>query len=358
MLAVLALSVALAGGASAQPRYLLDEPGLRELGPEALAERPGLFPAALGERLEYEVGYLGVPVGSFRMEVARFVERDGVRLAHVVCVARSNDVFSRLYPIYDLTEAWVDIDRMRTVRARSYTTRGSKEVFYDLRLDWKTHFAHLLYEKRHQGKIREVDFSFGPYLHDAIDLVYQLRRAPLDPGFRARFPVYASRKVYEVELAVGEVATVQTEALGRTAALPVEPRALLDGERRSGKGDVLWVDRERRIPLKLEGWPGVSSGFLASGVRAELVGYREAAPGWETPPVQSWDPPQRELDSIEGMPQWRPPADVREAREMRGLRYRNDKRYVDPEGVDWPVPAVAAPPAPPSPAPAPTSPSR
>jgi len=55
----------------APPGYLLREPGLRELAPAELAERPGAFPFPLGERLVYQVRYFGVEVGPATIEVAR-----------------------------------------------------------------------------------------------------------------------------------------------------------------------------------------------------------------------------------------------------------------------------------------------
>src|SRR5262245_53549115 len=100
----------------APPGWLLQAPGLRELGAEDLRVRPSAFPFALGERLVYQVRYFGVEVGFAAIEVARFVELGGRRYAHLVGTARTNEFWTRLFRVDDRTEAWVDLDSGRVVR--------------------------------------------------------------------------------------------------------------------------------------------------------------------------------------------------------------------------------------------------
>ncbi len=311
--------------------YLIDEPGATPLAIEEFTAKPPVFPAPLGERLVYAVNYLGVPIGHFAIEVVRFLTWQGRRVVHVVGLAKTTDVSSQLYPIYDRSEAWIDIDEMQTLLMRSHTKHGRKEKMSDVRFDWDTHYLHLLYEERHKGKIRELSFDFGPYVHEAIELLYQLRRVEIDPGFYGRFPIYASRKIYEFQLQGLETETLASPVFGDVIAVVVEPAIALDGKRMGDARDRFWVRAsDPALLLRIKGWPGEAQGFLTSGVEVELIAYVPQRAGWMTPPLRHWQPKLWDFASIRGMPQWEPPDDLRAARKQAGAKYRNVKRYVEP----------------------------
>ncbi len=145
-----ALAVA-AARAAAQPApetFLLDAPGLRVLTPADLALRPPRFPFPVGERLEYAVSWFGVPAGTVGIEVARYVEAEGARYAHIVGTVRTNAVFSAIYPVDDRSEAWIDLDRFVTVRTRALEKHGEKHYDESVRFDAATHFLYARLDKR------------------------------------------------------------------------------------------------------------------------------------------------------------------------------------------------------------------
>jgi hypothetical protein len=192
LLAFALLVPASAGRGGEHEGYLLDEPGLVPITPEAWAARPGVFDFLPGERLDFDVRYLGIPIGRVWLEVARFVERDGVRLAHLTAGARTNGFWDKLYRIDDVSEAFVDLDRGTTVRTRTLTHHGRHhEVFEQVDFDWETHFLRVREENRHKRTLHLVAFDFGAFVHDTFDLFYAIRSLPLEPGFSVRLPVYA-----------------------------------------------------------------------------------------------------------------------------------------------------------------------
>ena len=329
--------VALAGpvrGEPAGPRWLLDAPGARVLSPANLASRPPRFPFPVGERFEYAISWFGVPVGTAAIEVARFLELDGSRYAHVVATAATNPTFSLLYPVNDRTEAWIDLDRFVTVRTLATEEHGSGRYEEEVRYDWSTHFLHARLDKLSQGRRRELDFDFGPFARDTSDLFYQLRTLPLATGYRAHSATYANRRVFEFRIDVGETREVRTEGLGTTPALAVRPSAWMDGRPYAAGDGVVWVAGDARIPVRLDGWIRTAgSTFLVQGLHLALTRYVASAPGWSPPsqpaPVPGTDAPA----TVRGVPQWTPPADVLAARRTTGVVPR-----------DWrsPLPARSA----------------
>jgi len=336
--AVALLLVALAVGAtrgSAQPApepFLLDAPGLRVLAPADLAARPPRFPFPVGERLEYAVSWFGVPAGTVVIEVARFIEVEGARHAHVVGTVRSNAVFSTLYPIDDRSEAWIDLDRFATVRTRAVERHGPKLYDESVRYDAATHFLHAQIDKFHKHERRDRVFDFGPFAYDTSDLVYLLRALPLAEGYAIGVPTYANHKVFEFRIEVGAAKSVSTKALGALPALAVRPSTWLDGKPYASGEGVVWVSGPARVPVRLDGWIRTAqSSFLVQGLHAVLTRYVPSAPGWASPhdpvvtPVTAMPPTQN------GVPRWDPPAPVREARAVSGVGPHDTKMSIPTE---------------------------
>jgi hypothetical protein len=317
VLAALALlAPAPAGLGADRTGWLLDEPGLVPITPEQWAADPGAFDFLPGERLDFQVRYLGLPIGRVWLEVVRFVERDGMRLAHLAAGARTNRFWSALYRVDDVSEAWVDLDRGVTVRTRTHTRHGRRrEVWEQVDFDWATHFVFVHEERRHSNRLREVAFDFGPFVHDTFDLFYAVRSLPLDPGFSARLPVYANRKIYAFHVEVVRREPWAGEVSDSDEAVVLRPYDLLDGEPTGNGAGEIWVSADgRHLPLRLVGWFITTDRFRVGGIRADLVAHRERLEGWPEPPRPHYRPRPPAEPTEDGRPRWDPPPRVREAR--------------------------------------------
>ena len=337
--------LATAGSAAAAECFLLDRPGVRELGAAELAAQPPAYAFPRGERLEYAVRYFGIPVGHAAIEVARLVAYRDRRLAHVVATARTNDFFSAIYRVDDRSEAWIDLDRLVTVRTATHTRHGwRREVYEEVDFDWTTHYVRIDEARRHEGRVHRVAFDFGPFVYDTFDVFYAVRRLPLEPGFAADLPVYADRKVYGLRVEVQGREALVSPVLGRVETLVLHPYDTLDGQRRgSGAGKIWVLADERRVPVQLTGWFNSKESFRVGGVRAELVGYRPGERSWPTSPAPSDPSRTRVAPSVKGRPVWDPPARLLEAR-RRTDTDPMDRRHP----IEWPE-QLGCPGAPPLP---------
>ena len=336
--AVAALLVALgvaASHASAEPAaeaFLLDAPGLRVLAPADLVARPARFPFPVGERLEYAVSWFGVPAGTVVIEVARFVEAEGARYAHVVGLVRSNAVFSAIYPVNDRSEAWIDLDRFVTVRTRAVEQHGAKHYDESVRFDAASHFLHARLDKTHKNQRRDLVLDFGPFVYDTSDLIYLLRALPLTEGYTIGVPTYANRKVFEFRIDVGAPELVSSKAFGASPALPVRPSTRLDGKPHASGEGVVWVSGPARVPVRLDGWIRTAqSSFLVRGLRAVLTRYVASAPGWAAPHDPVVNPTTSIPPTQNGVPMWDPPAAVRDVRSASGVVPHETNQSIPPE---------------------------
>lgn len=309
------------GTAQAAPEgFLLDAPGLRVLAPTDLAARPPRFPFPVGERLEYAVSWFGVPAGAVAIEVARFVEAEGARYAHVVATVRTNKLFSAVYPVDDRSEAWIDLDRFVTVRTRAVEKHGPKHFDESVRYEVSTHFLYTQIDKLHKRQRRDFVFDFGPFAYDTSDLVYLLRALPLVEGYAVGVPTYANRKVFEFHIEVGAPKIVSSKAFGALPALAVRPSTRLDGKLYASGEGVVWVSGPARVPVRLDGWIRTEeSSFLVQGLRAVLTRYVASAPGWTPARERVVEPVTAIPTTQDGVPRWDPPTAVRAARVAAGV---------------------------------------
>jgi hypothetical protein len=336
-LRVLCVAIAFAGMASAAPasELLLDAPGLRTLSPAEATARHARFRFPPGERLEYEVRYFGVPVGLAAIEVTRWLEVDGQRLAHVVATARTNDFFSRVYRIDDRTEAWIDVDRNVTLRTATHTRHGRrKEVYEEIEFDWETHFVHVFEAKRHRRRLERVSFDVGPFVHDIVDLFYAIRALPLEEGYSVKLPVYASSKVYGFQIDVEERESIATPAFGEVEALRLRPSDVLDGvPAESGSGRVWIGSGPHHVPLRAKGWFKTTESFHVGSIEAVLVAYRAAERTWAVPALAPDAVRSRLPATVDGRPHWDPPPAVREARARSGVEASKLRQSVSWQSV-------------------------
>ncbi len=309
-----------APGAAGPDRVpLLDATDLKRLEGPAIVGSVEAFPFPPGERLTYAVRYWGVPVGVVTIEVLRWGEQGGQRIAHVVATARTNEILSAIYPVRDRAEAWIDIDEGRTLRTALHNRHGfTKETYEEVTFDWQTHLVHVLEEKRHKARVREVILDFGPFVYDSFDVFYAVRALPLAEGGSVDLPVYANRKVYGLSVRVDRSEPFASPALGTVPALVVVPQNELDGiSQGDGRGEI-WISADRRrVPLALRGWFRTLEGVRVGGVSAELVDYRPGSA--DRVPFVTREPRAASLPSRDGKPIWTPPPPVLAARAERNL---------------------------------------
>lgn len=314
---------------AAEP-YLLDDPGARELSRTEMAAEPGRFSFPPGEKLVYSVRYWGVPVATASLEVVRFLEWQGRRYAHVVGVGDTDAVFSAFYPIHDRTEAWIDLDTLRTHRTATHTRHGrDKETHERVDYEWDAHFLHMVEVKHHAKRRREVGFDFGPFVHDTFDAFYAVRTMPLDVGSTAQLPVYANRKVYGLKIEVDRLERIKWNG-ERVETLVVKPRGLLDGDALgNGRGELHVRADGRRVPLRLNGWFETTGGFKIGGVRAELVSWQPGKGGFVADEPAPNHPAELAIETRRGKPVWKVPDEVKQTRRERGLTAYSRKIPLD-----------------------------
>src|SRR5207244_1042216 len=89
----------------------------------AVMEKP-LSALPLGEKLRFEVSWMGVNVGFGEIEIKEKTIVGGREAYHVVATARTNDFLSRLYPVIDEAHSWIDAKTFYSLKFRKILNEG------------------------------------------------------------------------------------------------------------------------------------------------------------------------------------------------------------------------------------------
>ncbi len=200
----------------------------------------------LGEHLLYEVSWMGVPVGYGELwvkEKTRIGDRD---VFHVVAIARTNEVLSKIYPVVDELHSFIDVNDLYPIEFR----KRLSEARY--RADEKTTFDPVnkkgYYESLKNGEKKE--FEIGGYVHDVISAFFWVRRQILEPGKSVHTVVSSEEKDHDLEIQVLKREQKEFRGKGSVDTILVEPKTSLKGVLYSrGRVWIYLSADENRIPL-------------------------------------------------------------------------------------------------------------
>lgn len=240
-----------------------------------------------GERLVYDVTWLGIRAGQATMEIRDAVQIKGEPAIHLVTTAQSSPLVSKIYPVNDRSESYLGLEPMRALRFEKHLREGR------YRHDSQTDFDHQgglatfryldfspvpkgissLEEAEKFGKYVTQEFPLTPGSLDELSLLYYVRSLPLAVGATVRAKVFASRKNWDLEVRVLDRERLDT-ILGQRETLVVEPLLKFEGVFQQKGRVIVWLtDDPDRIPVRMQSEIKVGS-FVSTLTRREVGGGR------------------------------------------------------------------------------------
>jgi hypothetical protein len=241
-----------------------------------------------GERLGYDVTWLGIRAGEATLEARGVVSLNGHQAYHLVTTAQSTPLISKIYRVDDRTESFLQTDPLRALRfdknLREGRYRHSSQTVFDHEKGIAT-FRYLdfspvprditrLDEAERYGKYVSQEFPLTPGALDELSVLYYVRTLPLVANTTVTARVFASRKNWELEVKVLGRETLET-VLGQRETLKVEPLLKFEGIfQRKGRMIVWLTDDAERIPVQMKSEIIIGS-FVTTLTRRE-VGLAQA----------------------------------------------------------------------------------
>lgn len=219
------------------------------------SRRPAKDPIWIGEKLTYEVTYLGIPAGTFTLEALPYKSVGDRKVYHIIAKARNSAVFGLMYKLEDYVETFIDYDgffshRFHLHQDETKQVRDSLEL-YDS--EKKQSYWWNRWDRKERGYSENKDFyPMEPFPQDTLSSLYYLRVVPLPPGGQVSFPVMSEGKPLTAYITVVGREELDTAA-GVLKTVKVKPEAATRGVLERKGDSYMWLtDDDRRFLVKIE----------------------------------------------------------------------------------------------------------
>jgi len=228
-----------------------EEPFYYEDLDEDTGEKRPITNLLAGEKLTYDVSWIGIDVGQIIMENHGLEVINGEEAYHLTVITISNDFLSNFFKIEDTIHTWISRENGNPIRFEKVIKEGHYERHDVIEYDQENQTA--IYSRKDKKDREDRSMDIPPDVQDALSLIFWLRRQPMGLGKRFKVDVNADEKNWEVDVEIIGKGLFETETMGETKAYTMKPSASHEGKMLN-KGDLLaWitVDR-RRIPIAFE----------------------------------------------------------------------------------------------------------
>lgn len=201
---------------------------------------------AVGERLVFDVSWMGVPVGVGMLEVKEMVTISGRRAYHVIAVAKTHDFLSRIYPIHDEVHSFIDAEKFYSLEFRKEIREGRYRADEKMTYDYKK--GKIFYESLRNKSKKE--FELSSEVQDFLSAFYWFRVQPVAVGKSLHTTVNSEAENWDLELNVLR-REVKEFRDGRTIpTILVEPKTRLKGMLyQRGRVWVYFSADQTRLPV-------------------------------------------------------------------------------------------------------------
>ncbi len=209
-------------------------------------EAHSLETLTIGEKLEYDVTWMGAHVGVGTLEVREKVTRHGREAYHVVAIAQTNDFLSKLYPVHDEIHSFIDADLFCSLEFQKTVSEGHYRADEKIVYDYPSGKGR--YQSFENGSTKEFEL-LGP-VHDFLSAFYWFRLQPAKPGDALKTIVNDDEKNWNLEFRVLRREKKELRGGRVYETLVVEPRTKLKGVLyKRGRAWVYFTADEKRIPV-------------------------------------------------------------------------------------------------------------
>ena len=219
-----------------------------------------------GEVLVYDVHYGPVHTGKARIAVGANRAMEGKQVWPIVVQARTNDVFSHVFPVRDQFVTLWQPKAAGSLGFDFHADENGRRRFTRMRLDPAK--GRAVVERQVPGKPpHRADYQTGRADHDVASAVFWLRTRPLHVGDREQVRVFTGHRTWVLVAHVEGKETVKTPA-GRYHTVRVRLETHFHGKLAARHDIVLWMtDDTAHVPVRAE------AELVLGSVQADLSTY-------------------------------------------------------------------------------------
>ena len=241
-----------------------------------------------GEKLVFDVTWMGIKAGEATLEARGVVQFNGRQAYHLVTTAQSAPFISKFYRVDDRNDSYLAWGPLRSLQFEKQLREGNYRHNSQTAFDHEGKVATFRYldfgpvpkgvtrleEAEKHTKYVQQEFPLSSGALDELSVLYFVRTLRLAEGQTVTAKVFASKKNWDLEVKVLRRETLDT-ALGPRETFLVEPLLKFEGIFQQ-KGRVLvWLTQDpEHIPVLMKSEIKVGS-FVSTLTRRE-VGLTQA----------------------------------------------------------------------------------
>jgi hypothetical protein len=219
-------------------------------------------PFAPGEKLVFNISFMGMVLGKASWQVGPMETVDGHYCYHLIGSARTAYAFRVLYPVKDKIEAWVDFHGLFPWKFRKQLNELRYHIdetrIYD-------QVNHLVWWEDVKSNV------IPPRAKGMISCFFYFRALPLRVGEDVKFWVNSGAKNYELLVKVHRKEKIKTKA-GEFDCLVVEPLIRHEGLFDTRGKVLVWLtDDHRHAPVRVKGRLAVVGSLKFELIEAEFA---------------------------------------------------------------------------------------
>lgn len=203
----------------------------------------------IGEKIKFEISYLGIVVGDAVAEVKEIVPVDRRQAYHIVVEVRSRGVLNWIYKVRDTHHSYVDTEHLHSLRYEKKIREGNYWTDELMEYDQEKNIGVFFSRKDNSRKEMLVPQN----VQDQISCAYWLRTQEVKPRSKWMIPVNADEKNWDLEVRLHDSKPMALKGVGTFQAVEVEPIVMFEGffVRRGKIRGWMSLD-ERRLPLLMK----------------------------------------------------------------------------------------------------------
>ena len=208
---------------------------------------PARHDLRLGEKLTYEIKWMGIPVGIASFNVKEISQINGRDCYHIMVSVRSNSFLSKIYRVDDEFHTYMDKEKLHSLRFMKRQSEGR----------YRSHEVVDYDQEAHTGVYRSLinnstqNLVITDNAQDNLSAIYYFRMQDLEPARPVLINVNADEKNWILNIKVLQAGSMSLYRIGKLKAIEVEPKAQTTEGKPLQKGRVwIWFSAdENRIPL-------------------------------------------------------------------------------------------------------------
>lgn len=205
--------------------------------------KPARKDLRVGERFEYLVRWMGIPIGYATLEIKEIVKINGRDAYHIIGTAKSNEFLSAFYKVDDVVHSYMDVERMCSLRFEKKQLEGR------YRADERVIFDQDLHKGFYESFLNKSkkEFDIPPGVHDLASAFYYFRTLDVKPGQTIVIDINADEKNWKAKMKILRTERIELLRKGVYDVFVVEPKAGFKGviAKRSRAWVYFSVDEER-----------------------------------------------------------------------------------------------------------------